>query len=107
VRDEDERQAELRDQPVEQVQHLGAHRHVERADRLVRDQHRRPRRERPGDGDALTLSAGELVRVAVARVGGQADRLEQLRDPRPVVARDPQRAQRLRDRGADAHARIE
>ena len=40
------------------------------------------RRERPGDRDALALAAGELVRVAVGRLGGQPDRLEQLGDPR-------------------------
>ena len=36
-------------------------------------------RQRPGDADALPLPAGELVRIAIRHVGGQADLLEQLR----------------------------
>ena len=40
---------------------------VERGERLVEQDHRRLRREGPGERDALLLAAGELVRAAVAR----------------------------------------
>ena len=35
-------------------------------------------RQGAGDGDPLPLAAGELVRVAAGRLGGQPDRLQQL-----------------------------
>ena len=55
---------------------------VDRAEGLVHQHHRRVRRERPGDADALLLAARELGRVAVAHLGVQADQVEQLVDPR-------------------------
>ena len=58
---------------VEEVEHLRLHRDVEGRDGLVGDQHLRLHGERAGDGDALALAAGELVRVAVERVGREAD----------------------------------
>ena len=61
----------------EQVEHPEADRHVEHRDRLVGDQQRRPRRERPGDRDALTLSAGELVRTPLDEVGREPHAVEQ------------------------------
>jgi len=39
-------------------------------------------RERPGDGDALALATGKLVRIASGRLGGQADLPEQRGDRR-------------------------
>ena len=54
---------------------------VDRAERLVHQQHRRVGGERPGDADALLLATGELAGVAVAvlrRV--EADQVEQLVD---------------------------
>ena len=74
VGDEHEAEAELLDEVAQQVEDLRPHRHVERADRLVGDEHLRVRREGAGDGDALLLPAGELVRVAVAGVRVDADR---------------------------------
>ena len=44
--------------------------------------------ERPGDADALALTAGELVREAPGVVGREADEVEQLGDTRVVVACD-------------------
>ena len=56
----------------QQVQHLCAHRHVERRHRLVADEPFRVGRQRRGDRDALALAAGQLVRepvpVALRRV---------------------------------------
>ena len=44
---------------------LGAHPRVERAERLVEQQHLGLDRERPGERHALALAAGELRRIAV------------------------------------------
>src|SRR5699024_3109478 len=54
---------------------------VDRTERLVHEHDIGIRAHRPGDTDALSLSAGELLRVAVAVVARDADRLEQLVDP--------------------------
>ena len=56
----------------QQVEDLRAHRDVQRRDRLVAHQQRRPQRERAGDHDALPLAAGELVRIARARAPAAA-----------------------------------
>src|SRR6266702_3153361 len=48
---------------VEQFEHLGLHRDVERRNRLVADQEHRLHRQRAGDADPLPLPAGELVRI--------------------------------------------
>ena len=78
---------ELPRQLDEQVRDLRLRRRVERRQRLVEHDHRRLGRERPGDRDPLALAAAELVRVAVGRAGRQADQVEQLGDPRPLLAR--------------------
>ena len=51
----------------EQVDDLRLDRDVERGDRLVADEHVGLHGERAGDGDALALAAGELVRIAARR----------------------------------------
>ena len=71
VRDEDVRQTELLLQVLEQVDDAGLDRHVERRHRLVEDQQLGIERERASDADALTLAAGELVRIAVRVLGVQ------------------------------------
>ena len=78
VRDDHVGQPELVLQVLEQVDDLGLDRHVQGGDRLVRDDELRPQRQRPGDADALALTAGELVRVAVVVLGVEPDQLEQL-----------------------------
>ena len=60
----------------EQVQDFRLHRYVERRGRFIQQQHTRLQDQRAGDGDALALAAGELVRVAEAVAVVQAD-LEQ------------------------------
>ena len=79
VGDEEIGQAELLLQVLQQVDHLGLDRHVERRHRLVADDQLGLDGERAGDADALALAAREFVREAVHVVGLQADRLEQLR----------------------------
>ena len=73
MRDEQHRQPERALQIQQKVQHLRLHRDVQRRDGFVRDDEDRLDRQRPGDADALALTAGELVRVAVHCVRRQPD----------------------------------
>ena len=73
VADEEVGDAELALEVLQQVDHLGAHRHVERRHRLVADDELGAERQRAGDADALALAAGEFVRIALLGVGRQAD----------------------------------
>ena len=68
VGDEDEGDADLLLNVLELLLHLLAQLQVERAERLVEQQHARLVDERAGDGDALLLTAGELGHVAVGVV---------------------------------------
>ena len=58
-------------QPAEQVEHLGLHGHVQRAGRLVGQQHLGPQRQRERDRHPLQLPAGQLRRVPVQQVRRQ------------------------------------
>ena len=69
VRDEQEAELELAREAGEQVRDLRLCRGVERGERLVEDDHRRVRGERPRDRDPLPLTARELVRVAARGAG--------------------------------------
>ena len=80
VGDDQVGQAELVLQVLQQVDHLGLHRDVQRGHRLVGDDQVRVDRQRPGDADALPLAAGELVRVLAQR------RCSAARPPRAVRA---------------------
>ena len=62
MRHVDERRAELVLDALQLELHLLAKLHVERAERLVEEQRRRPVDERPRERDALLLAAGELPR---------------------------------------------
>ena len=73
VRHEQQGQPEFALQVVEQVEHLGADRHVERRDRLVGDDDLRRERQRARDAEALALAAGQFVRIAAAMLGVQPD----------------------------------
>ena len=57
---------------------------VERAERLVHQHQFRSRRQRPGEADALRLSARQFARIAGRHVRRQRDQFEQF--GRPVVA---------------------
>ena len=80
VADEDVGEAEPLLQILQQIEHLAADRDVERRDRLVADDQLRIDRQRAGNGDALALAAGELVRVALGVRGLEADQRQQLGD---------------------------
>ncbi len=71
-----EGEVEFVDEVGDQVEDLGADGDVEGADWFVGDEDSGAGGEGAGDGDALALAAGELVRVAVAGVGGEADCFE-------------------------------
>ncbi len=86
VGDEDVGEVELRLEAVQQVDHLGLHRDVQRGHRLVGDDHLRAQRKPPCDADALALAAGELVRIAVDVLRVEADHVQQLLDPAAAVA---------------------
>jgi len=83
VGDEEVAEAQLVLEAPQQAEHLGLHREVERADRLVADDQARPHDERPGDRDPLALSAGELVRVPVRGARLEPDALQDLSTERP------------------------
>ena len=67
---------------------------VERAGGLVGDQQLRAQRQGAGDGDALPLPAGQLVRVARGVRRASSHRLQQLGDPRADPRRGPSRCSR-------------
>ena len=72
-------------QPALQLEQLvlqaQAHDRIDRAERLVHQQHRRIGGERTGDADALLLTARQLGRVARRELGLEADEIHQLLDP--------------------------
>src|SRR5262245_19417929 len=110
VGDEDVREAELRLQILQQVDDLCLDRHVEGRHRLVGDDQLRAHGERAGDADALTLAAGEFVRVPAQVFGRETHGLQQLHHP--LLARAPVRSelvdhQRLTDDRSDGHPRIQ
>ncbi len=81
VRDEQVGQAALALQVLHDVEHLRLHAHVQCRGGLVAHQELRLGRQGPGDGNALPLPAGELVRVLHHVQRRQADRLEQFAHP--------------------------
>ena len=74
---EEERRAQLGVDPQQLLPHLVADVAVERGHRLVEEQHPRAADQRPGDGDALLLPAGQLAGLALLEAG-EADELEHL-----------------------------
>ena len=75
VGDDDGRRAELAVDALDRLEHDDAGRDVERAGRLVAQQHVGPLGDRARDGDALLLAAGELRREVVEPVV-EADQTE-------------------------------
>jgi hypothetical protein len=63
VADEQVADAELLLQVLHEVEHLGLHRDVERAHRLVGHDELGPRDECTRNGNALPLAAGKLMRI--------------------------------------------
>src|SRR6185437_1765093 len=108
VGDEDVGQLELPLEIVQEVQHLGLDRDVERRDRFVSHDQLRVQGERPGDPDPLALPTRELVREPVVVLRGEADRLEQLLHARSTLRLlDAVDLERGADDRADALARVQ
>ena len=107
VRDEEEGDADVALDRLELDLHLLAQLEVERAERLVEQQHLRPVDQGAGQGDALALPARELVGAAGAVVG-EAHLLEGLLRPAPSLRSgdllDPQAVLDVREH---AHVREE
>src|SRR5258708_7553077 len=86
VADQDAAQPAPPAQLAQQVEDLGLNRHVERRGRLVEQEQTRFENEGAGDGDALTLAAGKLMRVAVEEIAAEADIVEHALDaPAAIV----------------------
>ena len=81
VGDEDVGQVELVLDVLEQIDHLGLHRHIEGGHRLVTDDDARVEGQGPGHPDPLPLPARELVGVAVDVVGVEPHQLQELANP--------------------------
>ncbi|KAG1537544.1 hypothetical protein G6F50_014844 [Rhizopus delemar] len=81
MRDQQERQAQLLLQVLEQVDDLRAYRDIQRRHGLVRHDQVRTDRQRPRNAHALALPAGKGVRIALGRVGRQANLVDQLGHP--------------------------
>ena len=77
VRDEDRRHVDLVVEAAQPRAQLLADAGVERAERLVEQQHLRLDGQRAGERHPLALAAGELARVALAEVA-EADEVQQL-----------------------------
>src|SRR5690625_3239640 len=69
VGDQQDREAELPAEGVEQLEHLGLHRGVQGRGRLIGDQQVRFEGERPGDRHPLLLASRELPRIQVRVTG--------------------------------------
>ena len=84
VGDEQDRHAQLAAQAADEVEHGCGQRHVQRAGRLVAQQHRRRHDRRPGQRDPLALTAGQLTRPWLRRPRRAARRARA--PPRPASA---------------------
>ena len=80
VRDDHRRRVRLVVQAAEPLAQLGPHLRVQRAERLVEEEHGRVDRERTGETHALPLPAGELCGIAL-REALELDELQELGDP--------------------------
>ena len=79
MRDVHEGEPDLGLDALELQLHLAAQLEVERAERLVEQQHLGPVDDRAGERDPLLLAAGQLRRLAPGEVG-ELDQLERLLD---------------------------
>src|SRR3954452_20479556 len=110
VPDEQVGQTQLSLQLCEQVEYARLDRDIQRRRRLVEDQKVWFGGEGAGDADALTLTAGQLVRVARRERCRKADELEKFAHPllaRLLAVRQPVHLQWLSDRRACPGTRVE
>ena len=109
VRDEQIRKPQLILKAHQQIQHLRLNGNIQRGNRLIRNDETRARDQGAGDGDALTLTAGELMRIAVELLGRNADRAGNPQHALvQLILRELEvRNQRLLQQLANGHARIQ
>ena len=101
----DERDPDLALEGLELELHLLAQLEVERAERLVEEEHGRAVDERPGERDPLLLAARHLPGPAPL-VAGEPDEPERLAHPAALlVALDPLLAEAVADVLGDVHVR--
>ena len=88
---------------------MGLHGDVQRGRGFIEDDELRLESERPGDGHALALAAGHMVRVAAGEILRQIDEAEQLpRLSRYVPGADQSEIQKgLAEDVLDAELRVE
>src|SRR5690606_36662738 len=103
VRDEDRRDPDRALDDADRAPELVADLRVERAERLVEQQHARLMRERPGDGDALLLAARELRRQTLAEPLQRYELEELFPALPPFRGRNASCAERELDVLRDAH----
>ena len=96
-------------QVLQQVQDLSLDGNVQGGNRLVADDELRAQDERASDADALTLTAGELVRVAVDVLGIEADHVKQLANALDTLlgSADAVNDHRLGDDLTDGHTGVQ
>ncbi len=109
VRDEQIGQPQLGLQVPQQIDDLCLHRNIQRGHRLVAHYEARMQHQRAGDADALALTAGELVRIAIARPLGQPHQGQHVghRLARPGVHPRAMDQQRFGDDVLHRHARVQ
>ena len=94
---------------LEQVQNLGLNGHIQSGNRLVADNQLGLQRKCTGNADTLTLTAGELMRIAVNVLGVQSDNVEKLADTLNalLLGAHAVNGHGLGDDLTDSHTRIE
>ena len=94
---------------LEQVQNLGLNGHIQSGNRLVADNQLGLQRKCTGNADTLTLTAGELMRIAVDVLGVQSDNVQQLADALDtlLLGTHAMNGHGLGDDLADGHAGIQ
>ena len=109
VSNEEISSAELILKLLQQVQNLGLNGNVKCRDRLVADNQLGLQRKCAGNADTLTLTAGELMRIAVNVLGVQSDDVQQLADTLNalLLGAHAVNGHGLGDNLADGHTRVE
>lgn len=109
VGDEDEREVHLSTKLREQVENLRLNRNIEGGHGFVGYEDFRFERERPGNRDALALSAGEFMRVLPHQTGGETNQTHEVRHACRDLGRrtDSVHLERFSERRVHRHSRIQ
>ena len=109
VRDKQIGQAQRLLQVLQQIENLGLDGHVQCRHRLVGHDQRGVEHQGPRNGNALALTAGEHMRIALGRFCAQSNALEHLCDQTAPIGRRKMRIdlQRRFQNLPDALSRVE